>query len=148
MEVTSSQHIATAADSVVYDRKSELKAFDNSKTGVKGLVDAGLVKIPRMFIHEQHMLYKHSCGDEHKFNIPIIDLQGIDEGENGRRKVIDQVQYAWEKWGFFQMINHGIPVNVLDEYVHFTRVTPRPRNASTPVTTKGRCCIIQILIFI
>jgi hypothetical protein len=27
-----------------YDRKSELKAFDDSKSGVKGLVDVGLTK--------------------------------------------------------------------------------------------------------
>ncbi|KAJ0093135.1 hypothetical protein Patl1_25166 [Pistacia atlantica] len=32
-----------------YDRANELKAFDDSKVGVKGLVDAGIVKIPRIF---------------------------------------------------------------------------------------------------
>ncbi|KAF3456815.1 hypothetical protein FNV43_RR01469 [Rhamnella rubrinervis] len=106
---------ATAAHSVVYDRKSELKAFDNSKTGVKGLVDASLVKIPRMFVHEQRKLHKHSCSDKHKSNVPIIDLQGIDEDANVRSKVIDQVQYACEKWGFIQVINHGIPLILLDQ---------------------------------
>ena len=34
-----------------YDQNIELKAFDDSKLGVKGLVDAGLTKIPRIFIH-------------------------------------------------------------------------------------------------
>ena len=35
-----------------YDRESELKAFDGSKTGVKGLVDVGVTKIPRIFINQ------------------------------------------------------------------------------------------------
>ncbi|CAH8251382.1 unnamed protein product, partial [Arabidopsis lyrata] len=34
-----------------FDRASELKAFDESKTGVKGLVDAGISQIPRIFHH-------------------------------------------------------------------------------------------------
>ncbi|KAI6693473.1 hypothetical protein NL676_021183 [Syzygium grande] len=29
-----------------YDRESGLKAFDSSRTGVKGLVDAGISKLP------------------------------------------------------------------------------------------------------
>lgn len=32
-----------------YDRLSELKAFDDSKAGVKGLVDAGVTTIPAIF---------------------------------------------------------------------------------------------------
>ncbi|CBI23597.3 unnamed protein product, partial [Vitis vinifera] len=44
-----------------YDRKSELIAFDDSKAGVKGLVDAGVAKIPRMFIHPQHNLLRNAC---------------------------------------------------------------------------------------
>ncbi|KAF3618124.1 hypothetical protein FXO37_34338 [Capsicum annuum] len=32
------------------DLLSEKKAFDDSKAGVKGLVDAGIVDIPRIFI--------------------------------------------------------------------------------------------------
>lgn len=123
MEITSSQHItATAAESAVYDRESELKAFDDAKTGVKGLVDAGLVKIPRIFIHQQHRLNKHNCTDEkHKFSIPIIDLQGVDRDASLRCKVIDQVRYACEDWGFFQVINHGIPVTVLDRMLEGIR---------------------------
>ncbi|RDX64886.1 putative 2-oxoacid dependent dioxygenase, partial [Mucuna pruriens] len=33
------------------ERTKELKAFDHRKLGVKGLVDAGITKIPRMFHH-------------------------------------------------------------------------------------------------
>ncbi|GAV61475.1 2OG-FeII_Oxy domain-containing protein/DIOX_N domain-containing protein [Cephalotus follicularis] len=102
----------------IYDRKSELKAFDDSKTGVKGLVDAGLAKIPRIFIHEQHKLdgiCKPSGSPDSKLNIPIIDLQGIDKDANSRSEIISKVRDACEKWGFFQVVNHGISTNILDE---------------------------------
>ncbi|XP_015887926.3 1-aminocyclopropane-1-carboxylate oxidase homolog 1-like [Ziziphus jujuba] len=117
MVVTSSKHIEHDGESI-YDRQSELKALDDSKTGVKGLVDAGLVKIPRIFIHDQQNLSKPSNGDDQqKFSIPVIDLQGIDEDPFSRKRVIDQVGYACENWGFFQVVNHGISLELLDKMV-------------------------------
>ncbi|WCJ24008.1 2-oxoglutarate (2OG) and Fe(II)-dependent oxygenase superfamily protein [Euphorbia peplus] len=94
-----------------YDRTSELKAFDETKAGVKGLVDSGVHKIPRIFLHGDEESNKKS-GNNHK--IPIIDLQGINEDPSLRRHVVEKVGEACEKWGFFQMINHGIPQSVLD----------------------------------
>ncbi|KAI3892384.1 hypothetical protein MKX03_012602, partial [Papaver bracteatum] len=32
------------------DRVAELKAFDETKAGVKGIVDAGVVRVPRIFV--------------------------------------------------------------------------------------------------
>ncbi|XP_058787942.1 1-aminocyclopropane-1-carboxylate oxidase homolog 12-like [Vicia villosa] len=46
---TSEISVATKPD---YDRVSELKAFDETKEGVKRLVDASITSIPRMFHHE------------------------------------------------------------------------------------------------
>ncbi|KAM7462959.1 hypothetical protein LguiA_031080 [Lonicera macranthoides] len=37
------------ANKPIYDRTSELKAFDETKAGVKGLVDAGITQVPRIF---------------------------------------------------------------------------------------------------
>ncbi|TYH04021.1 hypothetical protein ES288_A09G266300v1 [Gossypium darwinii] len=36
--------------SVDYDRTKELKQFDDTKAGVKGLVDAGILNIPKIFV--------------------------------------------------------------------------------------------------
>lgn len=38
-------------DGLKYDKAKEVKEFDDTKAGVKGLVDSGVTKIPRFFIH-------------------------------------------------------------------------------------------------
>ncbi|KAL6344236.1 hypothetical protein AAG906_035461 [Vitis piasezkii] len=88
-----------------YDRKSELKSFDDSKLGVKGLLDAGLTKIPRMFINEQH-----------KTDM-TWNFKGMDKDAALRTQIIKKVGEACEKWGFFQVVNHGIPESVLNDMI-------------------------------
>lgn len=43
--MASSEAAVTVSDS----RKAEVQAFDDSKTGVKGVLDSGVTKIPPMF---------------------------------------------------------------------------------------------------
>ncbi|KAF8388215.1 hypothetical protein HHK36_026881 [Tetracentron sinense] len=97
-----------------YDRTKELKAFDDSKAGVKGLVDAGVVKIPRIFIQPPDKLHRKSDSDVTHFQIPTIDLKAIDKDPIQRKEIVEQVRHASGTWGFFQVINHGIPSSVLD----------------------------------
>uniref|UniRef100_A0A2N9G2Z0 Isopenicillin N synthase-like Fe(2+) 2OG dioxygenase domain-containing protein n=1 Tax=Fagus sylvatica TaxID=28930 RepID=A0A2N9G2Z0_FAGSY len=39
-----------------YDRANDVKRFDDSKVGVKGLVDSGITTIPRFFVHPPETL--------------------------------------------------------------------------------------------
>ncbi|KAH9650385.1 1-aminocyclopropane-1-carboxylate oxidase [Citrus sinensis] len=109
------------------DRMSELKAFDETKAGVKGLVDSGITTIPRIFIQDQHTKHKFDdkpiCRDP-KINIPIIDFEGIHKDASLRSQAVDQIRSACEKWGFFQAINHGIPTSVLDQAIDGIRSAP------------------------
>ncbi|KAF5816594.1 putative isopenicillin N synthase [Helianthus annuus] len=80
-----------------YDRKAELRAFDETKTGVKGLVDAGITEVPRIF----HLPSPENLNSEHpELTLPTIDLQGINEDPIRRNEVIEQVKDALESWGF------------------------------------------------
>ncbi|KAB2619857.1 1-aminocyclopropane-1-carboxylate oxidase 1-like [Pyrus ussuriensis x Pyrus communis] len=102
------------ATNTTYDRKSEVKAFDDTK-GVKGLVDASITEVPQIF---RHPLESETSSDSEasQFSIPVIDLQGLELGSPTKRKeIVAKVAEASETWGFFQIANHGIPEDVLEE---------------------------------
>ncbi|PHT38999.1 hypothetical protein CQW23_22572 [Capsicum baccatum] len=103
-----------------YDRLEELKAFDHTKTGVKALVDEGIVEIPRIFIRPPDELAEELNRGESTLQVPVVDLSGI-EVEDRRKEVIDEIREASEKWGFFQLINHGVPSSVLEGMIDGTR---------------------------
>ncbi|XP_031254610.1 1-aminocyclopropane-1-carboxylate oxidase homolog 1-like [Pistacia vera] len=99
-----------------YDRASELKAFDDSKVGVKGLVDAGIVKIPRIFYNPPDNFAKTTqVSNDTEYKFPIIDLERLDKDPIHRKEIVERVRNASETLGFFQVINHGIPESVLEE---------------------------------
>lgn len=58
-----------------YDREAELKAFDDSKAGVKGIADLWPTKIPRIFINHDLNLHKNNRAGLNKESIPIISLK-------------------------------------------------------------------------
>ncbi|GMI72033.1 hypothetical protein like AT1G06620 [Hibiscus trionum] len=100
-----------------YDRTSELKAFDETKAGVKGLVDSGIKQVPRIFHHPPDLLEKNSSVSDDGIcvSIPVIDLKGTKKDPGTRQEIVEKVRSASESWGFFQVVNHGIPVSVLEE---------------------------------
>lgn len=91
----------------------ELRAFDATKTGVKGLVDAGIENIPKIFIRPADEVAEESNYGYSNLQVPVIDLNGIEE-DHQRRKIIGEMKNASKEWGFFQVVNHGIPQTVLD----------------------------------
>lgn len=97
------------------ERMKELRAFDSTKLGVKGLVDAGFVNIPKIFVRPAEELEEETLHHpkSHNVGIPVIDLDGL-VADDCREKIVDEIRIASESWGFFQVVNHGIPLGVLD----------------------------------
>ncbi|XWS31449.1 hypothetical protein CRYUN_Cryun23aG0076900 [Craigia yunnanensis] len=97
-----------------YDRAKEVKDFDETKAGVKGIVDSGAVKIPKFFIHPLENLQNPNAGSTNTvcFQVPVIDLEGF-EGSR-RKEILDGILVASETWGFFQVVNHGVPLCIMD----------------------------------
>ena len=101
-----------------YDREKELKAFDDTKAGVKGLVDTGIVKIPQMFVIPIDELSSETSysGSTH-LHIPVIDLKDIHEGGAQREQVVEEIKRVSETLGLFQIVNHGISEDVMDDMI-------------------------------
>lgn len=97
------------------DRLQGLKAFDETKAGVKGLVDQGILKIPTLFHHPPDKYGKSTNSTSTQHVIPVIDLANTGKDPNTRQEVISKIKEASETWGFFQVVNHGIPLNVLED---------------------------------
>ncbi|KAL3329057.1 hypothetical protein AABB24_036251 [Solanum stoloniferum] len=103
-----------------YDSSDERKAIDDTTAGIKGLVDSGIVEIPRIFIRPPHELAEELNMCKSTLQVPVVDLSGI-QVEDERKKIVDEIREACEKWGFFQLINHGIPSSVLEGVIDGTR---------------------------
>ncbi|WMV34137.1 hypothetical protein MTR67_027522 [Solanum verrucosum] len=102
-----------------YERRSELIAFDNTQAGVKGLVDAGVKTVPKIFYTPQDA-YSNDP-EKNQFSIPVIDLDGISKDPIQHKEIIEKIRDASEVWGFFQVVNHGIPRSVLEEMLNGVR---------------------------
>ncbi|CAK9309921.1 unnamed protein product [Citrullus colocynthis] len=90
-------------------RAQQVKEFDDTKAGVKGLIDGGATKIPKFFIHPAESM--DGVGAVAVAEVPVIDLSG----ERRREEVVREIGEACEKWGIFQMVNHGIPNGVMEK---------------------------------
>ncbi|XVE96393.1 hypothetical protein REPUB_Repub02eG0217700 [Reevesia pubescens] len=103
-----------------YDQMKDIKEFDQSKVGVKGLIDAGIASIPKFFIQPPETLSTLNPSQITNTSTPVIDLENINL-QSHRPKIIEQIRAAASEWGFFQVINHGIPVSVLEKTIQVVK---------------------------
>ncbi|XP_051194239.1 DIBOA-glucoside dioxygenase BX6-like [Lolium perenne] len=109
------------------DRRQALQAFDDTKAGVKGLVDAGVIIVPPIFHHPPDSLPTSSSS----VTIPVIDLFA------SRSDVLAQVKAAAETVGFFQVVNHGVPAVLLAETLaSVRRFHESPPESKAPYYTR------------
>ncbi|KAL2653815.1 hypothetical protein R1flu_021943 [Riccia fluitans] len=57
--------------------------------------------------------------DEDKLSIPVINIAGFsadgDDTSIRRRKIVSEITHACETWGIFQIINHGVPQQLVND---------------------------------
>ncbi|XP_068660230.1 DIBOA-glucoside dioxygenase BX6-like [Aristolochia californica] len=97
-----------------YDRAQEVKEFDDSKIGVKGLVDTDAVSIPLIFVHPPENLIGLNAPPS-ATQIPTVDLSDLDSPR--RPEIVQQIRYASQEFGFFQIVNHGVSPKVMEDTI-------------------------------
>lgn len=102
-----------------YDIEKEIKAFDESKAGVKGLVDSGIVKIPPFFVVPENVVSSQPTPAH--LQIPVIDLKDTHGDPVRHEKVIQEIRSALEIWGFFQVVNHGVSKDIMEGMIEGVR---------------------------
>ncbi|KAF3777550.1 20ox2 Gibberellin 20 oxidase 2 [Nymphaea thermarum] len=102
-------------------KDEEMKAFDDTKPGVKGLVDAGITSIPRFFVDPPGggstgvdcLTTSFDGQSPDGPQLPSVDMLGLD-GDR-REEIVREVLRAAEEWGFFEVVNHSIPRDTMEE---------------------------------
>ncbi|CAN6341863.1 unnamed protein product [Urochloa humidicola] len=119
-----------------YDRRRELQAFDDTKAGVKGLVDAGVTAVPAIFHHQPDtlpVLHPPTASGAAAATIPVIDLSCA-----RREDLVRGVKSAAETVGFFQVVNHGVSGELLAETLAAVRrFNEAPAEAKRPYYFRG-----------
>ncbi|KAK9056384.1 hypothetical protein SSX86_027474 [Deinandra increscens subsp. villosa] len=79
--------------------------------GVKGLVDLGLTEVPCRYIQPPHHRINNQqvAGSLENVTIDLSELDGPNHDQ-----VVRSIVHASETLGFFQVVNHGVPLKLLD----------------------------------
>ncbi|GKB91193.1 1-aminocyclopropane-1-carboxylate oxidase homolog 3-like protein [Tanacetum coccineum] len=95
-----------------YDRLKEVTQFDQSKIGVKGLLDTGIKTIPCFFHQPPENLDNLRHNNKSQLTVPVIDMS------QDRSKVVEQVRKLSSTLGFFQIVNHGVEVKMIESVLN------------------------------
>ncbi|KAL6861705.1 hypothetical protein ACP4OV_017405 [Aristida adscensionis] len=82
-------------------RAALLRAFDESRTGVRGLVESGVSSVPALFLHPDP--YASAPLAPPAVAIPLVDLS------LPAPLAAAAAAEAARRWGFFHLVNHGVP---------------------------------------
>lgn len=107
------------ATAVTMEKATQVKKFEDSKAGVKGLVDSGITTIPDIFIHPPDKLSDLKPNNKAHPSpdiIPTIDLSGLHD-PNLRPIIVQKISRAARDLGFFQIANHGADVELMDRLI-------------------------------
>uniref|UniRef100_A0A0D3GEZ3 Non-haem dioxygenase N-terminal domain-containing protein n=1 Tax=Oryza barthii TaxID=65489 RepID=A0A0D3GEZ3_9ORYZ len=106
---------SSAAAAAATGRAALVKAFDETRTGVRGLVESGVSAVPDIFRH--HDPYASVPLAPPGVSIPVVDLS------LPAPLAAEAAAGAARQWGFFYLVNHHalVPPGFTDGLLAATR---------------------------
>ena len=83
----------------------------SAMTRVQSLAESGIQTVPPQYVRPTKETFNNSCHAK-DVHIPVIDLHGLDV-QPLTKAMVDEISSAAEEWGFFQVVNHGIPESLI-----------------------------------
>ncbi|KAF3632545.1 hypothetical protein FXO37_27418 [Capsicum annuum] len=86
--------------------------------GVRHLCESGITRIPKKYvlpISDRPLIVKKQEKNDENLNLPIIDFAQL-QGPN-RSQVLKSLAKACEEYGFFQLVNHGIDSDTIQDII-------------------------------
>ncbi|KAG6507566.1 hypothetical protein ZIOFF_032916 [Zingiber officinale] len=118
--------------------KTDLCSWPEPVVSVQSLSDSGAVAVPGKYVKplsDRPVLI--GGGGGRGLRIPVVDLRG------GRAAAAQAVSEACREWGFFQVVNHGVPAELVEAvrraWRGFFRLPLEAKNAyaNSPRTYEG-----------
>ncbi|KAJ3693056.1 hypothetical protein LUZ60_012151 [Juncus effusus] len=102
------------------NRREENKVESEYLKGVKHLCEGGITRVPSKYIlpvpDRPHIV--QDVDSKSKIKLPIIDLALLKTPQ--RSMVLQSLAMACKQYGFFQVVNHGIPCEAVREMIEVT----------------------------
>uniref|UniRef100_A0A0E0HNL2 Fe2OG dioxygenase domain-containing protein n=1 Tax=Oryza nivara TaxID=4536 RepID=A0A0E0HNL2_ORYNI len=104
---------SSAAAAAATDRAALVKAFDETRTGVRGLVESGVSAVPDIFRHPDP--YASVPLAPPGVSIPVVDLS------LPAPLAAEAAAGAAREWGFFYLVNHHDLLPAAERAAHYGR---------------------------
>ncbi|KAM3698465.1 hypothetical protein ACB098_06G189900 [Castanea mollissima] len=114
----------SAGTSLAVETNGENESMESEfQKGVKHLCERGITKVPTKYIwpipDQPNSGNGNSSASNPNLKLPIIDFAKL-QGSN-RSQAINSIRNASEKFGFFQLVNHDIPKDVIESIIDVSK---------------------------
>ncbi|KAL2633226.1 hypothetical protein R1flu_004705 [Riccia fluitans] len=108
----------------IYQLATTVQVYDNIRTVEAQLRNCKIESLPERYLWPAEVVENPKPANDEavakeeaqNLSIPVVDLAEIDgASEEVRGKIARAMGKACEEWGFFQVINTGIPTTVMDD---------------------------------